>query len=155
MGACAGQTLCLVVTWEPDGAVVTASGEIDLSTVDELTGCLDTLMERGAHRISLDLSTVTFLGAAGLNALLHAQAAAAAEGGALTVSASSGPVEHLMDVTATAARFQPDETIHLDGHPAGAVLDFVTDWSSPAPSESAPSTSDTSTSDTEAPVTSV
>jgi anti-anti-sigma factor len=130
MAGCSGQTLRLTVAWESDRAVVTVAGEIDMSNVDELTACIEALMQRGEHHIAMDLSQVTYLGAAGLNALLRGRAAAAAEGGGVTVSSSSVAVDHLMDVTATRVLLRPDQEIHLDAPP---VLDFVTEWSSADP----------------------
>lgn len=69
------------------GVVVTVSGEIDLSTRDELAEYLNRALETVSPPQSLivDLSEVTFLGSAGLALLLDTQDAAVRRGVPLRV----------------------------------------------------------------------
>ena len=53
-----------------DVSVVTATGELDLSTADELRECLFGVVAGGARRIVLDLSAVTFLDSTTLGVLV-------------------------------------------------------------------------------------
>jgi len=47
-------------------------GEIDVATAPQLRAALNTLVDGGAHRISLDLAAVRFVDSAGLGVLVGA-----------------------------------------------------------------------------------
>ena len=74
----------LTVTMARFGAesyVVALRGELDLGTTEPLQKELETLFERGARRIVVDLLGVTFLGSVGLGVLTDAAKRARAAGG--------------------------------------------------------------------------
>ncbi|MHB1582758.1 MAG: STAS domain-containing protein [Acidimicrobiales bacterium] len=53
--------------------VVSVTGEVDIATTDQLTEALGAALHRGAVGLVCDLTSVSFLGAAGLTALLVAR----------------------------------------------------------------------------------
>ncbi|SFI97800.1 anti-anti-sigma factor [Amycolatopsis sacchari] len=59
-------------TPRPGVVVVEANGEIDAATAPQLTTALEPVWASAPGRVVLDLSRVTFLGTAGLGALLRA-----------------------------------------------------------------------------------
>ncbi|MFV2119051.1 STAS domain-containing protein [Streptomyces sp. Act-28] len=77
--------------------VAAVSGPIDLHTAPRLrTGALE-LIERGHHRLVLDLTGVTFCDSSGLSALIGAWHAAQGAGGSLGLAAVP---DHLMRLLA-------------------------------------------------------
>lgn len=60
----------LSATKVDDVSIVAASGELDLSTADELRECLFGVVGDGARRVVLDLSAVTFLDSTTLGVLV-------------------------------------------------------------------------------------
>lgn len=65
--------------------VVFATGELDASTVGVLTRALAGPIDGGTPVICLDLAKVSFIGAAGVNAILAAHRAMASQGRTLIV----------------------------------------------------------------------
>ena len=57
----------------PDGAILTAGGELDIATAPELRGQLDAAIDAGARRLVLDLTDVTFMDSVAIAAILHAR----------------------------------------------------------------------------------
>lgn len=53
--------------------VVSVAGEVDIATTDQLADALDAALRRGAVGLVCDLTGVSFLGAAGVTALLAAR----------------------------------------------------------------------------------
>src|SRR5690349_16697931 len=85
------EALTIEVRHEQGYAVVTAAGEIDISTVTRLRERLSGLAASGRPLVA-DLDQVSFIDAAGLGALAAAANRAAAHGGTLhVVCARSGP----------------------------------------------------------------
>src|SRR4051794_803564 len=78
---------------------VRVSGELDLSTIDELRGRLVELQAR--HRsVVLDLSRLTFMDSSGLHLILKATAHARLDGWNLRIDPQvSAPVGRLLDLT--------------------------------------------------------
>ena len=61
------------VTTEPmgaDGAIVAVTGELDMLTVPKLRDELNAVIERGVHRIVLDLTGVSFIDSVSLAAIV-------------------------------------------------------------------------------------
>jgi anti-anti-sigma factor len=83
---------------EGNTATVVASGEIDLSTVDELrsavTGAADDV-----EKLLLDLSDVEFIDSAGLGGLLELRSTLRSRSVTLEISAGDGPVKQAMEIT--------------------------------------------------------
>jgi anti-anti-sigma factor len=75
--------------------VLSCSGEIDLETAPRLVDALRTVSSRNCV---VDLSKVTFMGAAGFNALIDAAMRCGAMGGTLVVQRPPPIVLRLLDV---------------------------------------------------------
>jgi anti-anti-sigma factor len=82
------------------GTVVTISGEIDILTGSQLRERLLHVIRRHGARLALDLSGVTFIDCAGINALLAVRRRAQLEGGSLRVLRASARVRRVIALTA-------------------------------------------------------
>src|SRR4051794_22837926 len=69
----------------PDGRVLAVSGELDLSTADELRQELDALIDGSGTDIRVDLSGVTFFDSSSVAVLIEANRRMAALGRPLTI----------------------------------------------------------------------
>jgi anti-anti-sigma factor len=56
----------------PDGALITASGELDVATVDPVREALNGAVAAGARRLVVDLRAVSFLDSITVAMLVHA-----------------------------------------------------------------------------------
>jgi len=103
------------------GVVVSASGDIDSSTVDTLISHLDAALEAaGAHPsrvLVLELSRVTYFGSAGLNAVLGCHEKGRSDGIAVRVVACNAEVTLPIEVTKLDSVLRPYPTVAeaLDG----------------------------------------
>ena len=79
-------------------ATVVASGEIDLSTVDELRSAVTGAAE-DVDRLLLDLTDVEFIDSAGLGGLLELRSTLRSREITLEISAGEGPVRQAMQIT--------------------------------------------------------
>jgi anti-sigma B factor antagonist len=71
-------SLGLATDWlEPDVAVLSVAGDLDMLTAPRLAQALDELLSREPRTIVVDLSEVSFLGSAGLAAIVTAHERAA------------------------------------------------------------------------------
>jgi anti-anti-sigma factor len=67
-------SLAILVAHRGRSVLVDVSGEIDIATAPQLAQSLRVVVDRyGDHRLVLDLTAVTFLGAAGLHLIADAQ----------------------------------------------------------------------------------
>jgi anti-sigma B factor antagonist len=97
-----GARLAVVVeTFGRAGMVVRIEGEIDMATTPELVDSLLRAAESGARRLVVDLSDVSFMGAAGIHALEEVQAAMRHRGGELAVVAPTGLPRRVLELTGT------------------------------------------------------
>ena len=95
-----GARLAVVVeSFGSAGVLVRIAGEIDMATTPELVDSLLRAAESGVRRLVVDLSEVSFMGAAGIHALEEGQAAIRHRGGELAVVAPSGLPRRVLDVT--------------------------------------------------------
>jgi anti-anti-sigma factor len=79
---------------------LSVSGEIDISTVGQLRGEIDLVLEEpGVGRILLDFEPLRFLDSSGIAALVGAYRAAEERGIRLGVRGCSGTVRHILEVT--------------------------------------------------------
>ncbi|RKN48569.1 STAS domain-containing protein [Micromonospora endolithica] len=84
------------------GAHLLLTGELDMSTVPELTAALDRSFATGARRILLDLTDLTFCDSTGIAAFVRGDNRAAAEGGWLRLTGATGRVDRVLRVTGLA-----------------------------------------------------
>lgn len=95
----------LAVTFRVDSgnqeniAVLVATGELDLATVEILEAAVDTAINEGFNRIVIDLTAVSFMDSTGMRALLVTSQRLAEENGTLGVVLSGGPVARALAVT--------------------------------------------------------
>ncbi|MFF5079424.1 STAS domain-containing protein [Actinoplanes sp. NPDC000266] len=79
--------------------VITVAGEIDSGNHAELRRQLEALLpSTGGGRVSLDLSDVTFIGSAGVRALLECRDTAASRQMPLTISLAHHSVRHVLNL---------------------------------------------------------
>jgi len=82
-----------------DGVELAVVGRLDAESAGELRQAVAAEVRRGEHRISLDLSGVTFLSSAGIRVLFETQRDARAVGGDCVVRLASGPVQKVLELT--------------------------------------------------------
>jgi anti-sigma B factor antagonist len=92
------EILTLRVRCRPGYVLVTAAGEIDISTVPRLRRVLRAVTA-GGRRVDVDLDQVSFIDATGLGALAGAAGRAAAAGGSLQVTAAPPRIRRLLAIT--------------------------------------------------------
>lgn len=84
---------------EADTATITATGEIDLATVNSLRSAITRAMQQGAHHVTVDLDKVTYIDSSGLGTLIGAHKRMVASGGTLTIRCSQPRVLRLLTIT--------------------------------------------------------
>jgi anti-anti-sigma factor len=88
---------------EDDAIIVRATGEVDTSTVDDLTAALTAAVRAAethpARLVIVDLQQVNFFGSAGLNAVFDCHQVAAVAGTVVRLVADHGPVLQPLRVT--------------------------------------------------------
>jgi anti-sigma B factor antagonist len=72
--------LSYTVTHSDDVSVVDLDGEIDLATGEDFATQLRSALTTGSRRLVVDMTKVSFLGSAGLSALMSVNRAAAQQG---------------------------------------------------------------------------
>ncbi|MFE9651822.1 STAS domain-containing protein [Micromonospora sp. NPDC006431] len=93
----------------PDRAVVTLSGELDLTAVDQLRDLLTTTLQANPV-LDVDLSQLTFLDSTILSVLVTAHHDATAAGGTLNLINPTGHVRKVLTVTGILPLLEPDDT---------------------------------------------
>jgi anti-anti-sigma factor len=94
-----------------DCVVLKLDGELDLDTAPVLYNCLEEMLGRGAWRIVIDASTLTFCDSTGLSALLTAHQACASAGGFLRLAAPDELLTRLLAVVGLQATIPVYPTI--------------------------------------------
>ncbi len=80
-------------------AVLTVTGEVDMTTAPELLRSIELVSDR-SDRVVVDLSAVTFLDSSGLNALLTGQRVLEGRGiGLRVVTPEDNPVRRVFEIT--------------------------------------------------------
>jgi anti-sigma B factor antagonist len=82
-----------------DSFVVALMGELDIGTSERFERELDTLLDRGARRLVVDLLGVTFLGSAGLGLLTRAAKRMRAQGGECVVVSDDPRILRVFEIT--------------------------------------------------------
>ena len=86
------------VAWSGRTAVVTATGEVDLTNADGLRNALLSALDAGAVGLVADLSTVTFLDSAGVTALVRASRRSRAGDVTFRLAAAAPPVRRVLNL---------------------------------------------------------
>ncbi len=84
---------------EPDAVHVVLSGDLDLSTLDQLKEALDGRLDGGADLVVLDLRELTFLDSSGLRLILGLQAGVDEGGGRLVLVKGPRRVHRVLELT--------------------------------------------------------
>ena len=105
-----GDLLTIEVRHEQDYAIVTAAGEIDISTVTLLRECLFEVAVSGAPLV-VDLEQVSFIDSVGLATLVGAAKRAEAHGGSLQVACALPKIRQLVHLTGLDCRIPLARTL--------------------------------------------
>jgi anti-anti-sigma factor len=84
--------------WSGQTAVVTAAGEIDLTTADGFRDALLSALSDGALGLVVDLTMTTFIDSAGVTALVRATRRAAASGATVRLAVTAQPVLRVLNL---------------------------------------------------------
>ena len=85
-------------TWSGQTAVVTATGEIDITNAEYLRDALLSALNAGATALVADLTSVTFLDSAGVTALVRASRRASASEAQLRLAVAAPPVLRVLNL---------------------------------------------------------
>lgn len=88
----------MTVVSDLPSATVVLDGEIDIATAPAIRRVLMAAISGGNAHLAVDMSGVTFLGAAGIGVLVDAASRAREAGGSLSLLAPSPQVRWLLDV---------------------------------------------------------
>jgi anti-sigma B factor antagonist len=88
----------MTVVADPPSATVVLDGEIDIATCPAIRRFLMEAISGGDVHLAVDVSGVTFIGAAGIGVLVAAANRAREAGGGLSLLAPSRPVRWLLDL---------------------------------------------------------
>lgn len=88
----------IIVTEAPSEALLTLDGELDIAAVTQLRAAVHESLGRGADRVVLDVSGVTFLDSAGLWELIFCRHLVDGARRTLTVTGRSAAVERLLRI---------------------------------------------------------
>ncbi|GAB2986234.1 STAS domain-containing protein [Amycolatopsis acidiphila] len=92
-------SLSLTTHWaEPEVAVLTVAGDLDMLTSPQLTQCLEEIREHSPRAVVVDLGKVDFLGSAGLAALVTAHERTGS-GGSVRIVASARETQRAFSMT--------------------------------------------------------
>lgn len=86
------------VSWNGRMAVVTATGEIDLTNAEGLRDALLAALNAGALGVVVDMSSTTFLDSAGVTALVRASRRAAASDATLRLAVTASAVLRVLNL---------------------------------------------------------
>jgi anti-sigma B factor antagonist len=88
----------MTVVSDPPSATVVLDGEIDIATAPAIRRLLMAAISGGDVHLAVDMSGVSFIGAAGIGVLVAAANRAREAGGSLSLLAPSPQVRWLLDV---------------------------------------------------------
>ena len=89
----------VVLSTDPAGAYVKLRGELDLATAPDLEQLLDQLRRDGHRQVTVDVSGLEFVSAAGLSVLLGADHALHAAGGRLVLTRPTRMAHRILAIT--------------------------------------------------------
>jgi len=105
-----GEALTIEVRHEQGCAILSAAGEIDISTVRPLRDCLFEVAASGVPLV-VDLEQVSFIDSVGLATLVGAAKRAAAHGGSLQVACALPKIRQLVRLTGLDCRIPLARTL--------------------------------------------
>lgn len=88
-----------VVFTGPDSMTLRVSGDLDAFGIPALQTGLDEIWAHDVRRVTVDLTGVTFLGVAGLHALLRARSTAERRRARLTLRVGSGHMARILELS--------------------------------------------------------
>jgi anti-anti-sigma factor len=91
--------LRISVTAGTGHTLVTLAGECDLNTGRPLRDVLTSEVSRGARRLIVDLTSLTFMDSTGLQVLLSTRSVLAVRGGTLMLAAPQPVVARILELT--------------------------------------------------------
>jgi anti-sigma B factor antagonist len=91
--------LRITVTAGTAHTLVALAGECDLNTGRELRDILTSELSRGAQRLIVDLSALTFMDSTGMQVLLSTRSVLAVRGGTLVLVAPQPVVARILELT--------------------------------------------------------
>jgi anti-sigma B factor antagonist len=98
---------------------IAVTGEIDLATVAELEGAIDSVFTQNAHALVVDLRETSFMDSTGLKALVMAHRRFGEDGRQFAIAVSGGPVSRLIDLSGVETSIRVVETVDgLESSPA-------------------------------------
>lgn len=103
--------LVLQTRQEGGATVVTAAGEIDVFTAPDLDEALTAVLSRGATKIVMDLSGVTFLDSTGLGVLVKCLKQARGAGGWVRLVVQAEKIRKIFDITGLDAAMPLFDTV--------------------------------------------
>jgi anti-anti-sigma factor len=86
------------LAWSGQIAVVTATGEIDITNAEGFRDALLSALNAGAAALIADMTATTFLDSAGVTALVRAVRRATATDAALRLAATASPVLRVLNL---------------------------------------------------------
>ncbi|MEW1848218.1 STAS domain-containing protein [Nonomuraea angiospora] len=88
-----------------DHSVLTLHGELDASSPDLITFAVDTVIDTGRRRLTVDVADLTFCDSQGLRLLLQADRKLTAAGGAMELIHVRGLLSRVLGVTGLVKAF--------------------------------------------------
>ena len=99
--------LDIAILTSDDRAIVRVGGELDVNTATELRQCLLGVTSEGPLRVTLDLSSLSFVDSTGLGVLVGALKRQRVRGGTLALTGLAGSVRKVFDITRLHETFDP------------------------------------------------
>lgn len=88
-----------------DHSVLNLHGELDASSSDLITLAVDTVINTGRQRLTVDAADLTFCDSEGLRTLLQAERKLTAAGGAMELTHVHGLLRRVLGITGLAQAF--------------------------------------------------
>lgn len=96
-------------------SILTINGEIDVYTAPELRDKLLPLCEQEKHKVTVNLSGVTYMDSTGLGVFIGAYKASQSAGGALSLTGLSPRVTRLFEITGLNELMTIENSLREDG----------------------------------------
>jgi anti-anti-sigma factor len=104
-GALGDHGFAIDLTFSGGSAIITMSGELDISTASFLHDCVRQAMEAGSNEIVCDLANVTYMDSTGLSVFLITQKRMSRQKGTFVVQSPPPVIERLLLISGLGAHF--------------------------------------------------